>query len=239
LVLLAIADFSNDDGQAWPSIPTLATKARISERHAQRVIKQLKDMGELAVHHEATKPWGTNLYQITLEPKRGDKMSPGGDLGVTGGVTSDPKRGDLGVTQSVRNRHKNHQERVEAKLPHPRSSNPGGISAHEFLELYASCAPNLPQPLKLTTGRAKKISQRLKTHPGCDFWKDVFTQANRTPFLKGENERGWKADIDWFVANDENAVKVLEGKYSKGSQNEPSKTRYRDFDAERTTQNGN
>ena len=230
LVLLAIADFSNDDGEAWPSVPTLAKKARISERHTQRVVKQLKAMGELVVDSKASGQWGTNIYRIALKTEGGGNMPPGGDLEVTRGVTFDAQRGDLEVTQSVKNRHKNHGSRP--------NRNPGGISPQEFLELYASSAPNLPQPRELTNGRVKKIRQRLIIHPDPEWWKRVFTLANKTTFLRGENERRWKADLDWFVTNDENAVKVIEGKYGNGEQTESGKRRYRDFDAERGEPNG-
>ena len=36
LVLLAIADFANHDGSAYPSIRVLSRKARLSERHLSR-----------------------------------------------------------------------------------------------------------------------------------------------------------------------------------------------------------
>lgn len=49
LVLLAIADHANDDGVCWPSIATLATKARISERQAKRVIAALEADGDIEV----------------------------------------------------------------------------------------------------------------------------------------------------------------------------------------------
>jgi len=65
LVLLAIADCADDQGKAWPSVPTLAKKARITKRHTQKVIKQLKDMGELAIDQKTSGHWGTNLYHIS------------------------------------------------------------------------------------------------------------------------------------------------------------------------------
>jgi Helix-turn-helix domain len=47
LMLLAIADFANDDGEAWPSVPTLAKKSRLSERQAQYALRRLVKSGEL------------------------------------------------------------------------------------------------------------------------------------------------------------------------------------------------
>jgi len=41
LVLLALADWSNDRGTSWPSIPQLAQKSRMSERQVQNILGQL------------------------------------------------------------------------------------------------------------------------------------------------------------------------------------------------------
>ena len=38
-------------------------------------------------------------------------------------------------------------------------------------------------------------------------------RAAATPFLAGEGARGWRANFDWFIANDTNVRKVLEGLY--------------------------
>jgi len=89
------------------------------------------------------------------------------------------------------------------------------FQATGFLEMYASSAPTLPQPRQVTNGRMRKVALRLKAQPTPEFWHEVFTKANQTPFLKGENNRGWRADFDWFVTNDENALKVLEGRYDQ------------------------
>jgi helix-turn-helix protein len=45
LVLLALADHARDDGLCWPSMRTIAKKARIEERSAQRIVRRLIEKG--------------------------------------------------------------------------------------------------------------------------------------------------------------------------------------------------
>ena len=45
LVLLALADHARDDGLCWPSMRSIAGKARIEERSAQRIIRRLIEKG--------------------------------------------------------------------------------------------------------------------------------------------------------------------------------------------------
>ena len=47
LALLAIADFANDNGVAWPSLSVLAAKARLSVRQLCTVLDELEKTGEL------------------------------------------------------------------------------------------------------------------------------------------------------------------------------------------------
>jgi len=54
LVLLAIADQANDDGQeAWPSHATLADRCRVSVKTTQRATQRLMELGELTVDRHA------------------------------------------------------------------------------------------------------------------------------------------------------------------------------------------
>lgn len=48
-VLLALADYADDEGVAYPSVTALAKKARLSERMTQYAIGQLKRSGEVLV----------------------------------------------------------------------------------------------------------------------------------------------------------------------------------------------
>jgi hypothetical protein len=65
LVLLAIADFADDDGVAYPSIGTLARKARLSPRQVQRVIADLVAASELVVRPGAGRQ-GSHLFRVTV-----------------------------------------------------------------------------------------------------------------------------------------------------------------------------
>lgn len=65
LMLLAIADFADDDGRAYPSVARLAEKCRMTSRNANKVIAELRKGGELDIRQNEG-PKGTNLYRIVL-----------------------------------------------------------------------------------------------------------------------------------------------------------------------------
>jgi len=47
LTMLALADWANDDGRCWPSLPQLVRKTRLSERGLREIIRRLVDQGVL------------------------------------------------------------------------------------------------------------------------------------------------------------------------------------------------
>ena len=49
LVLLALADFANDEGICYPSQKTLAKKSRLSGRQVRRTVGEIVGSGELAI----------------------------------------------------------------------------------------------------------------------------------------------------------------------------------------------
>ena len=52
--------------------------------------------------------------------------------------------------------------------------------------------------------------------------REYFCRAVRSPFLTGQNERGWRADFD-FLMNETKALALLEGKYDGRAQAPASK----------------
>jgi hypothetical protein len=78
----------------------------------------------------------------------------------------------------------------------------------------------------------------MATHPDLDWWRLVFQRIQDSPFCRGETggrngQAPWTADLDWIIANDTNAAKVLEGKYDKRAPPQGGSAPY----SERTAQN--
>lgn len=75
LVLLALSDFADDDGFAWPSMARIAQKARMLERSAQRIIRQLEIDGWLEIE-TGNGRHGCNQYRINPVPKTPSESHP-------------------------------------------------------------------------------------------------------------------------------------------------------------------
>lgn len=69
----------------------------------------------------------------------------------------------------------------------------------------------LPQIAKLSDQRRRKAKAQAKRFP-IDDWVNVFAKISQSPFLRGENDRGWRCDFD-FILSEQNFIKILEGKY--------------------------
>jgi len=97
LVMLALADFCNDSGEAWPSIDSIALKARMSDRGVQRIIIRLTKSGKVSVRRGGGLPGTTNLYRLTPRVTVGHLSTERGDRRGNGGVTLEAERGDRRV----------------------------------------------------------------------------------------------------------------------------------------------
>lgn len=94
---------------------------------------------------------------------------------------------------------------------------------------------NLPKLIARSQDRLAKCRTRINqaVKSGCleayiaDFRKAV-QKAQTTPFLCGTNPRGWRANFDWFVENQTNPYKVLEGKYDGAGSAPPSGNGHKD-----------
>lgn len=110
LVALAIADFADDDGRAWPSIATLSRKARCAERTVQDSVAALRRRGELLVEVGAG-PHGTNLFWVVL----GGVQNPHPPQNAAGGGANFNAQGvRLGAPNPPLNRQKTTTPRARA-----------------------------------------------------------------------------------------------------------------------------
>ena len=78
--------------------------------------------------------------------------------------------------------------------------------------MYTNHCINLPHVSKLTDARIKAINHIMKKYSREEIIT-VLDNANESQFLTGNNDRGWKANID-FILREDKFVSILEGKYN-------------------------
>ena len=64
----------------------------------------------------------------------------------------------------------------------------------------------------ITAKRIKAANARWQDSWWRENWHDALDHGSGCAFLRGENDRGWKCTLDWFLRPD-SATAILEGKY--------------------------
>lgn len=111
-----------------------------------------------------------------------------------------------------------------SKTKAPATKGPTPTDALVAFEAYNATALNcgLPQASKLTPDRQRKIIARLRDY-GMDGWTCALANIDRSSFLTGKNDRGWRASLDFLIKPD-NFAKVHDGGYGNGRHAETKPT---------------
>lgn len=191
LVLLALADYANDEGQCWPSMASIAKKARITERGARKIVRELEGNGWLSINISGGRN-GTNVYIINPE-----QCSPRNDVPPEQECINpeQPFRG--GRNSGSGEPSYNHQEPSFLSIDHPApKSKPTDFFA-EFWDRY---------PKRVGKADAHKAYIRAMkkiTHDDL-----MFALSERLPALEARekkyrpnpstwlNQERWQDDID-------------------------------------------
>jgi len=202
-MLLAIADFANDAGEAFPAIPTLARKCRLSERHATRLVKEIEASGEMSVIVGGGRN-NTNLYKI-----HPDKMSGGQDVGVT----FEARNPDTGVLETLTpaspEPSREPLEPSHVRTP-PDESYAAMVAWNEMAKRVG-----LPQVQHVSEARKRRLKNRLLEAGGLEGWNAALRKIEKSSFLlgklgRGEGHKNWRCDFD-FVLREDKFAKIREG----------------------------
>jgi hypothetical protein len=90
LLLLAIADFADDNGWAFPSVRALAKKIRLKDRQTQSLIAQIVEAGELEIH-PGEGSHRTNLYRVKVSAGRVQSAAGCSQLHLDGAILRDKR----------------------------------------------------------------------------------------------------------------------------------------------------
>jgi hypothetical protein len=129
----------------------------------------------------------------------------------------EPSRAGGGTLNSVPRGTQSLEPRTENLEPRTESLNSPGrpaVSAPEFQAAWnASAAANgWATCTRMSQKRVAKLKQRVADPEWVRLWRDALIRAGPSLFLRGTGDRGWVADVDWFLAPD-SVTKILEGKY--------------------------
>jgi len=90
------------------------------------------------------------------------------------------------------------------------------IPYQEIADLWNEVCGDTYKPVsQITDKRKQHIAARWKEHPDMNFWREVFTRLTTAKHCQGWNDRGWQADFDFLLQNNDKYVRLMEGKYDR------------------------
>lgn len=216
LAMLALADWSDDEGRCFPSIQSIAKKIRLKERQAQRVVHTLIAEGfvlvtgnELGGAPGSSRRYRLNLSRLTGVMEDADGCHPRRETGVTHD------------TLTVSEPSVNHQLMADEPLVSSKAADPCPHQA--IIDLYHQALPTGRQVRIWSDTRKAKLRARWKEdakRQNLDWWGRFFLYVSKSDFLTGKTStpgrRPFEIDLEWIVTP-ANFVKILEGKYENAS----------------------
>lgn len=99
--------------------------------------------------------------------------------------------------------------------PPPEIANQPELKPEHVLEVWNAKAPDwgLKPVRKFTPLRRRKVATRIRENT-IDEFTEAISAIGRSSFLRGENDRGWRADFDWML-EPRNFTRLLEGNYDR------------------------
>lgn len=105
---------------------------------------------------------------------------------------------------------------------------PSARDAKDAFDAYNDLAQRVGLPLArtLTAERSRSIRKRMRDNGGVAAWEALLSNIERSAFLQGENDRGWRVPgLDWLLKS-ANFTKVIEGTYGNGAHAQPKETEF-------------
>ena len=101
----------------------------------------------------------------------------------------------------------------------------GRIPYVAFMQAW-NAYPSLPTIKVMTTERKKKLNKRATKADFRHYWPEALEALAYSDWHTGGNDRGWCADVDWFLKNDTNWTKAWERQITRRVRSEDAKKKY-------------
>ena len=174
----------------------LSKKLNISVRSVRTAISHLKSTGELTI--KTTNKFSivtiVNWEKYQCRDFESDKQND--------------KQTDI---QSTFNRHASDNIKEYKEYKNIRNEEWSVADCEAIQMLFNDLCPNFAPCRNLTKTRLDKIRQLLSEFSLAQI-QETFDKANKSDWLLGINDRGWKAGFDWIIEID-NFVKITDGNF--------------------------
>ncbi len=208
LILGLIAFRSNGTGECRAGVRNLARTCGLHRITTQRAVQRLAVAGYIDI----IRPGRGRRQSIKLVAKSYHLFGQKWQQKVTTVVTkSNHKWQQKATTYKKKNNKKKEKEL--------------GVPFHEIKDTWNRGIEGTPLPAirKLSSGRRAKLKARWGERDFRDNWKGIITRFLESGLVKKsirEGRTNW-INFDWLIKNDENYVKVLEGKYDHKRRQRP------------------
>ena len=128
------------------------------------------------------------------------------------GTEVEPEWNQIGTKTEPVSKEKIREEKIrEEKESKEKKNKEKEERLNRLLEEYHRICVSLPSVRKVEGTRKAHTFKRMDSFSDDDFLA-CFEKAEASDFLSGR-KTNWRASWDWFMANDENILRVLEGNY--------------------------
>ena len=217
LVLLALQSFAGSGG-IYPSYEALAKRAGVSRRSAVNAVASLVEAGVLVKQSRSNeRGHESNSFTIIFDPS-GENCTSAND-GCTSAKSALPsaKKDEPSAKSAlplVQNLHPNLERTLTRRLSKDNPIVPSEVRGAFDAYNQLAWQTGWPKAIALSKPRAAKLKARLAEAGGLDGWCDALQKAAGNTFMAGDNERGWRADLDFFLQQ-KSFTKLIEGSYDR------------------------
>lgn len=230
-VMALLADKASDDGSGiYASKQTMADELCCSKQAILDTIKGfladglLEELGQRRVPSGFTVEYGIVVDALEALPlvKCHAERAKRGSAKTTGQRQAPVKQVDRstshagGVKQVDPNPSEPSSSTIATQSPKKDGPAKPTLLPEHVLEAWNDMAARIGLPkAKMTPDRRKALNVRIRAYSVTDF-TEAIECVERNPWMHGENDRGWRADFDFFLQQ-KSFVKLVEGSYDRAS----------------------
>jgi len=196
LMLVVLADYSDDEGNSYPSVASLARKCRMTGRNAGYILNALQASGEVRVLRNEG-PRGTNRYRIVLSALgRHPLKAPSPLKGAAPLKTSSPNAHEAGFIPEEPFTPKPNSGNLEAGFLEPLKPTADEPSLNRQEPSYTSVAAQ-PRRKRNAVGSIPTCPK----HAIVDLYHEVLPELPRVKFMTKDRERSIPKFWRWVITS--------------------------------------